>query len=171
MRWIDIPYMVTGFSTAVFGVSWTPPPNARAIVRNLVVFLEDRRCLYNQYVAEDKEAVRVSVDKIRDELTKTVQLLPERSETIPLLQEMRAASRRYMDNAYDAVNSSYETTPTYQFFQALGGFRSAIGERIHRLCLMYGIDLNDELASTLLPHIDEEASSTTPRKQGAREES
>jgi hypothetical protein len=38
---------LTGISTPVFGVSWTPPESDREVVRKLVVFLEDRRALYS----------------------------------------------------------------------------------------------------------------------------
>lgn len=167
MQWKDISYMLTGFSTGIFGISWNPPPNVREIIRGLVIALEDRRCLYNKYVEEDKEAVRVSVDQIRADLTRVAQSIPERSETLPLIQEMRAACRKYMDDAYEPVNRSYDTTPTYQFFQALGALRAGLGERLHRLCLMYGIDVNDELANSVFPYVDDPKQATTARQQGA----
>ena len=48
----DIARRITGISTPVFGVSWTPPESKRDVVRRLVAFLEDRRALYAEYHME-----------------------------------------------------------------------------------------------------------------------
>lgn len=46
---------VTGISTPVFGVSWSDPgPSETEIVRRFLVFLEDRRVLYNPFDSGDR---------------------------------------------------------------------------------------------------------------------
>ena len=48
----NIAKSLTGISTPVFGVSWRPPETDRDVVKKLVIFLEDRRALYNPYYAD-----------------------------------------------------------------------------------------------------------------------
>ncbi|CCV09588.1 conserved hypothetical protein [Mesorhizobium metallidurans STM 2683] len=53
---------VTGISTPVFGVSWSGPgPAETEIVRRFLVFLEDRRVLYNPFDMETEAEVRHSI--------------------------------------------------------------------------------------------------------------
>jgi hypothetical protein len=37
---------LTGFSTPVFGIQWTPPESQRTVARRAIAFLEDRRVLF-----------------------------------------------------------------------------------------------------------------------------
>ena len=52
---------LTGISTPVFGISWNPPETDREIVSKLVIFLEDRRALYNAYNIETPMFVNQSI--------------------------------------------------------------------------------------------------------------
>lgn len=52
IRFKDIASRLSGIAIPVFGVSWTPPESERKIIRDLLVFLEDRRALYNPFVHE-----------------------------------------------------------------------------------------------------------------------
>ncbi|MCH2046720.1 MAG: hypothetical protein MK212_21580, partial [Saprospiraceae bacterium] len=70
---------ITGFSTPIIGLSWTPDEPEREKIRALLVFLEDRRTLYNPYIMEICEHSYVSVHEIRDELTKVISQINEDS--------------------------------------------------------------------------------------------
>ena len=88
---------ITGFSTPIFGLSWKPPEPEREKIRQLIVFLEDRRALYNPYNMETVRWVHESVLKIREELTNTLQQLAEESEAASSLRAMRAGCPQYLD--------------------------------------------------------------------------
>ncbi|WP_428544101.1 DUF6650 family protein [Profundibacter sp.] len=47
MKFKEVLSRVTGLSSPVCGVSWTPPEAQITTARKLVTFLEDRRVLYN----------------------------------------------------------------------------------------------------------------------------
>ena len=43
---------LTGISTPIGGISWTPPVNEKDKAKQLLVFLEDRRVIYHPYDIE-----------------------------------------------------------------------------------------------------------------------
>ena len=43
---------LTGISTPIGGISWTPPIDEREVAKQLLVHLEDRRALYMPYDME-----------------------------------------------------------------------------------------------------------------------
>jgi hypothetical protein len=106
LRYQDIPRRITGFSSPVFGLNWQVPQDDRATVRRLLIFLEDRRALFDLYDREVQEAVTASVQVIRREITTTLQALNEGAEASMWLQGMQAACRRFLGDtqgveAYD----------------------------------------------------------------------
>ena len=60
MKFADVASRVSGISTPIFGVSWTPPVSDVAVARRIVTFLEDRRVLYSPYEVEVPEHVVAS---------------------------------------------------------------------------------------------------------------
>lgn len=94
---------------------------------------------------------------MRNELTKTLQCLPEASKAVGSIRAMRAACRKFLeephlDFPYLAQGRSYsrfdqETSPG--FFVALGELRASFGQHVAALSVQYGIDLEEELSSTL----------------------
>ncbi len=140
---------LTGISTPVFGVSWTPPESDREVVRKLVVFFEDRRALYNPYDLETPHWVVESVLEIRKQLTETIASVDRTSDIVPHLRAMRAACRKFMD---EAERKRHGRHPRYGFddiFTALGEMRAILGIHIGQLCVKYGIDIEGELSSIL----------------------
>jgi hypothetical protein len=69
MRFSEIANRVTGFSTPVFGIQWTPPRLDREVAERVIVFLEDRRVLYEAMEAAMPEYCVNSVLEIRAFLT------------------------------------------------------------------------------------------------------
>jgi hypothetical protein len=70
MRFSEMATRLTGFSVPLFGVSWQPPKSDVAVAKGLIVFLEDRRVLFNPYHAEVEQHVISSLLEIRQELTR-----------------------------------------------------------------------------------------------------
>jgi hypothetical protein len=139
---------LTGISTPFFGVSWNPPETDREIVRTLITFLEDRRALYNPYNIETPMFVAQSLIEIRKELTSLLQRIGDNPAISPHLRAMRAACRKYLDEAnnQNAPRFHYRELET---FAALGELRAVFGIHIAQLAVKYGIDVEDELASIL----------------------
>lgn len=144
-KFTEIASHITGLSIPVFGVSWQAPEAERAIVRSVLVFLEDRRALYNPFAIEMEHEVARSVLEIRKELTNAIQRLPEKSEAIIPLQAMRAACREYLDNTRQRYG------PHFAFMADLGRLRTIFGYYLAQLAAMYGIDIEGELASIIPP--------------------
>jgi hypothetical protein len=87
---------VNSVTTPIGGVSWSPPAPERETLRKLVVFLEDRRALFDPYDVEATVLVQQSVQQIRAELTGVLQSIGEDSRAAEPLRTMRAACQRYL---------------------------------------------------------------------------
>lgn len=151
---------LTGFSTPFFGVSWNPPDTDRDIVRKLILFLEDRRALYNPYNIETPMFVEQSILEIRKELTEILKKIGADQNLSPHLRAMRAACRKYM-NTVGVQNGRRFYGRNDEVLVALGELRAVFGIQIGQLAVKYGIDVEDELAS-ILPLEDKESK---PSKQ------
>lgn len=146
----------TGISTPIFGVSWNPPKDRQEIVRRLVAFLEDRRALYQTFHMESGSWVTESILEIRRELTETIQNCPEDPALVEPLRAMRAACRKYLDETDPkARRIQHPWGGDLMFASALGELRGVFGLHLARLCVAYGIDVEDELAS-IFPVADDE---------------
>lgn len=67
---------ITGISGPFGGLQWADPgPSDAEIVRRFLLFLEDRRVLYNPMHLEVTSQVERSIHEIRQECTKTLQVL------------------------------------------------------------------------------------------------
>lgn len=147
----------TGFSTPIFGVSWNPPKDRQELVRRLVAFLEDRRALYQPYEIEHGSWVAESILEIRRELTKTIQECPQEPELLEPLRAMRAACRKYLDEADPRERRIHRPYGGELLFaSALGELRGVFGLHLARLCLAYGVEVENELAS-IFPAADDES--------------
>lgn len=52
IKFSEIANRLTGFSTPIFGLQWTPAKLDQDVAREVIVFLEDKRSLYSPYEAE-----------------------------------------------------------------------------------------------------------------------
>ena len=152
LKFKELASRLTGVSIPVFGVSWNPPEPERKIIRDVLVFLEDRRALYNPFAHELEHEVADSVLEIRKELTSAIQRLAEDSNAVPLLRAMRAACREYLDEMRE------HQPPMFSFLTSLGKLRTLFGVNIAYLAIEYGVDVEGELASIVPPQFkkDEE---------------
>lgn len=152
---------ITGFSIPVIGggLQWTPTEPERDTVRKLLMFLEDRRALYIDHCLEIEDQVAQSVLQIREELTKTLQALPDDSIAVDSVRAMRAACRKFLTEPHPEFrNLARHAFPPWErmdreggpgFFVALGQLRAIFGAQIATLAFAYEIDIEPELASIL----------------------
>ena len=170
----DLASRITGVSIPICGISWNPPETERKIIREVLIYLEDRRALYNDYAWELEREVSDSVLQIRNELTQAIQRLSEKSEAESSLRAMRACCREYLDNSrkkYALIalnddsmraccreyldNSRKKYGGHYTFTLELGKLRALFGLHIAYLAIKYGIDIEGDLASIIPPELRE----------------
>ncbi len=152
---------ITGFSVPFGGVQWADPgPSEAEIVRRFLIFLEDRRVLYNPFQNEIEEQVRNSVREIRRECTDTLKALPASAAACHPIKMIRAACRRFADEMQGGFRDIDEGWyPPYRapgFFLALGEFRATVGQQVGALAGAHNIDLEGDLAS-ILPRLGDDA--------------
>jgi hypothetical protein len=154
----DTARRITGISTPLGGISWGDPgPDDGETVRRFLVFLEDRRVLFNAMQLEVISQVHRSINDIREECTKTLQALPPKAFAVRPLRAIREAGRRFHDDEneqfhyFDHGGGRREGSPG--FFSALGAYRATVGQQVALLSAHYDIDIEGDLASTL-PALD-----------------
>lgn len=90
---------ITGISTPFGGLQWADPgPSDTEIVRRFLLFLEDRRVLYNPMHLEVTSQVEHSIHEIRHECTKTLQELAPGAFAVFPVRAIREAGRRFHDD-------------------------------------------------------------------------
>lgn len=150
---------LTGFSTPLGGIQWSDPgPGEAEIVRRLLLFLEDRRVLYNPFDMETESEVEHSVHEIREECTKTLQALSAHAFAVTPLRAIREAGRQFHDDQrehYRHFDYQWRSNhPSPAFFVALGAFRATVGHQVAVLAGRYEIDVEGLLAS-IMPSLDD----------------
>jgi hypothetical protein len=159
MHFKDILKRLTGFSTPIFGISWNPDNTERDVAREVITYLEDRRVLFSPYEMECPDHCVQSVLQIREFLTSKIAITVEKSELSYSLRVMRAACRKFLNATYDPsgkiVRFAFQHGSVYswKFNSALGELRGSIGYQVARIAVIYGIDVENELAS-ILPEED-----------------
>lgn len=151
---------ITGFSIGPFGgLQWADPgPSDREKVRQFLVFLEDRRVLYNPDELEVRSQVDSSVGRIREECVKSLQSLGERDFATVPIRAIQQACRRFQDESHlqfkHLMTYPRMDEPNAGFFTALGGMRSTIGYQVALLAGHYNLDVGPELAQILPLHAE-----------------
>jgi hypothetical protein len=160
LRFSEIANRVTGFSTPIFGVQWTPPQLDRDVARRVIVFLEDRRVLYSPYEAEVPDYCVDSALQIRQFLPDTLGAGGIADELADSLRAMRTACRKFVATIAEqdatgrlVIPSSAEIVQgmgtSWHFNQALGELRGVFGLHVGQLAVRYGIDVPEPLSSIL----------------------
>jgi hypothetical protein len=83
---------LTGISTPLGGISFTSEAPERETVRRFLIFCEDRYIFsLNECPAEFPEVLRMlsSINKVSNEATKVLQMLPESSPAVSPLRSLR----------------------------------------------------------------------------------
>ena len=155
MRLDEIVTRITGLTCPVFGVTWQPPEAHTTVARRVLTYLEDRRVLYAPRDMEVPWQCFESAMQIRAFLTNELQGLSP-SDLTTCLRTMRAACREFVNGFAGPHGASWahRSHPfghelSWEFACALGAFRASIGVQVARLAAMYGLDVEDELASCM----------------------
>jgi hypothetical protein len=159
MRFSEIANRMTGFSTPIFGVSWTPAQLDQDVASGVILFLEDRRVLYSPYEVEMPEHCVESVLQIRAFLTETLVRGGIADELVDSLRAMRTACRKFVASIgvkrhRDLVVPSGQEMfhgggSAWSFNQALGELRGVIGLHLGQIAVRHGIDVPEPLSSIL----------------------
>jgi len=152
---------LAGVSVLGFGASWKAPEPERVVVRDAITALEDKRALYSQAVWEEPTHVVQSLFKIRDELTSGLKRVGDNSPAKDAFRIMRSACREFLtltsakaceqNRGMMRHDSMWEHE---QFFIELGKLRSVFGQQLAVLGYLYGVDIEESLASILPPTAD-----------------
>jgi hypothetical protein len=145
---------VTGISSPFGGLQWADPgPSEGQIVRDFVLFLEDRRVLYNPMYLEIVGQVEHSIHEIREQCTKTLQALPPKAFGVVPIRAIREAGRRFHDDQNEDFRFFHDRWHSSEggpgFFTALGAFRASVGQQVALLAAHYDFDIEGDLASAL----------------------
>ena len=158
----DVASRLTGVSCPFFGVSWEPPESERKIAQDIITHLEDHRALYNPYHLEVVSEVVRSVERMREVFTDTLKRLGDGSEQfVDCVRAMRRSCRKFLDQIQHVPPSERELFNDLGMglqmlvCTALGELRHAIGIHIGQISVMYGLDVEEELAR-LLPEPTED---------------
>jgi hypothetical protein len=145
---------ITGISTPFGGVQWADPgPSDTEIIRKFILFLEDRRVLYNPMSLEVESQVEHSIHEIREGCTKTLQALPAKAFGVIPVRSIRAACRCFHDDElvdFRNFDGRWRGREEHLgFFMALGAFRATVGQQVAYLAAHYDLDIEGDLASVL----------------------
>ena len=108
----DTARRITGISVPFGGIQWADPgPSDREVVRQFIVFMEDRRVLYNAMDLEVLDQVQRSIHEIREQCTRTLQALPPGAFAANPIRNIREAGRRFHDDRNEDFASLMEDGP------------------------------------------------------------
>jgi len=145
---------LTGISLPIIGgASWIPPANEQDIAARLLVFLEDRRALFNPFPMEIGPHVVDSVLEIRKRIVKDLETVDRSRVLGESLTAMGAACRVFLDKIGD--RSSRHLDPL--FTTHLGELRALFGIHIARLAFAYDLEVSPQLEEILPPVADQTA--------------
>jgi len=126
------------------------PPTERDTARRLISFLEDRRVLYALYDFEVPRHVLLSVQKIREELTRLRLDVAKDSELDNRLTKMLVACRVFLDEAGDLDDDRRffggSRSRFDSFVAALGAMRKVFGLHLQAVATAYGTEVSADLA-------------------------
>jgi hypothetical protein len=141
---------ITGLSCPIFGIQWNAPAIESDEAKNVVLFLEDKRVLFNPANMEDAGHCAQSVIEIRSELTKALQALPSDSNLSKSLKRMRKACQDFSDKLGHPMFSKFDPpVQTSMLERELFKLREKCGLSVAEIAVAYGLDVDDGLASII----------------------
>ena len=145
----EIASRITGISTPIGGISWEPPKPDSVVARQLLLFLEDRRVLYQPAEVEMPEYCIESVLQIRQHLTDVLNSGGISTELEEVLRGLRGVCREFLGHTDYMHGRPFAGLHDWMFNQALGQLRSAFGLQIARLAVTYKLEVPEPLTVTL----------------------
>ena len=129
-----------------------PSAEEAAIAHRVLTFLEDRRVLYAPEEMEGAGHCMQSVMELRDFLTGAIGELSPGSELAAGLRAIRAACRRFLDEADGSAGHNMATwgyRGGLTLGPALGELRGVTGVCVAAIADRYALDVESELAAIL----------------------
>lgn len=124
----------------------------RVVARHVLTDLENRRVLYHPWSMEAEDQCVGSVLEMRRMLTERIGELDQDSPLAPLLRQIRAACRRFLDDADGPGTRPHFPVPLDgDFWSALGELRAITGLCVATIASRYDLDVEPELAVYLPP--------------------
>jgi len=161
--WNDISSRFTGISFPIGGFSWNPPPDERKIAEELVTYLENQGLFYAPFEWEHPKDCYNSADRVRDEITATMQKLRRRMAAFHRSEAIRVALREFQRTLREGElhelesKSSMNNDQIAAFDSALIRLRRSAGAQIASLVGIYGLSVYWELDHWLYPPVDDGA--------------
>lgn len=150
MKFERIYKNITGLSCPLFGVQWNAPAVEADEAKNIILFLEDKRVLFNPANMEDSSHCAQSVIQIRNELTRVLQTLPSNSNLAKSMKCMRRACQGFSDKLGHPKFSQFELPVQASLLEReLFKLRAKCGVSVAEMAVAYGVDIDDGLASII----------------------
>lgn len=98
-------------------------------------------------MAEEQERCYRAIGELRRLVADTRLLLPDDAAACEVLSALRAACRKYLDEAeaWDKKSGRRFSMPSFAFYQLLGAFREVAGLHVWRLGELYDLDVEGRL--------------------------
>ncbi|MEH2624439.1 hypothetical protein V1292_002494 [Bradyrhizobium sp. AZCC 1719] len=151
---------LSSLSLLGFGIGVKFPEAERGVVREIIIFLEDRRVLYVNFNLEVESQVIDSVLSMRKELTSALKRVDSDSPAAKAFNSMRAECRRFLTSPRAGFPNIAGDGPRGRggmdasFFESLGKLRTVFGLQLAGLAALYDLDLSPELETILPPPPD-----------------
>lgn len=164
---------ITSVSTPFGGVGLKPVESERKVVRDVIVFLEDRRSLYVDYNLEVESEVVSSILKIREALTKGIERVEDGTPAAESFRRLQAECRQFLTRPSPDFCNIGDLGPRGRggmdagFFTELGILRRAFGTELARLAYLYDLDLSGDLETILPPEPQPDDATVAPRREKA----
>ena len=150
MKFERIYKNITGLSCPIFGISWQPPIIEVDEAHKLIVFLQDKRVLFNPMEMEAEQHCVMSVIAIRDELTQTLQSLPRKSLIAKSVTRMRKACHDFSNVlGHPNFNTLDDQVRVSILMRQLIKLREKFGVSVAELAVAHGLDVEDDLANII----------------------
>jgi hypothetical protein len=146
----------TGFGVSAplggFSYQWETIEGDADIARRVILFLEDRRLLFQPYLSEHPPYCVESAIEIRRFLTDQLSKTKHGRSLEWSLRDIRTAMRAFVDAAGQGANDigPFGGRPCFDSFSiALGELRNRVGTEIALIAYHFNIDVSDDLAQIL----------------------
>ena len=150
MKFERIYKNITGISTPIFGIQWNAPAIESDEAKNVVLFLEDKRVLFNPVDMEDAGHCSQSVYDIRAEVTKVLKALPSDSNLSKPLKRIRKSCHDFNNKLGHPDYSKFDQPIQKSILERkLFKLREKWGLSVAEFAVAYGLDVDDELASII----------------------
>lgn len=150
MKFESIYKNITGLSCPVFGIQWNPPVIENIEAKRIVVFLENKRVLFNPSHIEDAQQCLNSVIEIRTFISDVLPPLSPNSPINKSMRRMRKSCLYFCDFVGHKKFSSFDHPVRISLLEReLFKLRKCFGLSLAELAVAYGLEVEDGLASII----------------------